>query len=180
MATHTWQAPTATDKLKVELNSVYGFPHIIFAFAAHLALVEVDLLTGAVTVCRYLAVTDGGAVLNPQVFEQQIHGGIAQGIGYGLYEDYRVEDGCSRTPNLTTYILPTAMDVPEMDSVALPLREETGPFGMKGIGEIPISGPLPAVANALADACGIRIFQPPMTPEKVLSALAQKQKDEKA
>ena len=69
------------------------------------------------------------------------------------------------------------MDVPEMDSCALPLFEKTGPFGMKGIGEIPISGPLPAIANALADACGIRIFQPPMTPEKVLSALAEKQND---
>ena len=176
-AVHSWQAPVATEKVRAELKSVFGFPHIVFSYAAHLAAVEVDLLTGAIVICRYLAMTDGGRILNPQLFEQQIHGGIAQGIGYGLYEDYRVENGCSRTPNLTTYILPTAMDVPEMDSCALPLFEKTGPFGMKGIGEIPISGPLPAIANALADACGIRIFQPPMTPEKVLSALAEKQND---
>jgi len=166
-----WQAPVAAETIRAELKSAVGLPHIIFAFAAHLARVEVDRLTGSIRVADYLAVTDGGKVINPQVFDQQIQGGIAQGLGYALYEDYQVENGQGKTPSLATYILPTAMDVPDMESIALPLYEDTGPFGMKGVGEIPINGPLPAVANALADACGIRIFRGPLTPERVLAAI---------
>jgi len=173
-----WQAPVANEPIRAELKSVLGLPHIVFAFAAHLARVEVDELTGSIRVLDYLAVTDGGRVINPQLFEQQIQGGIAQGLGYALYEDYQVENGVGKTAGLATYILPTAMDVPDMVSIALPLYEDTGPFGMKGIGEIPISGPLPAVANALADSCGVRLFRSPLTPERVLAAIGGKEKND--
>jgi CO/xanthine dehydrogenase Mo-binding subunit len=133
--------------------------------------VEVDTLTGEIRVQRYLAVTDCGRILNPQAFEQQIQGGIAQGLGYALMEEFTAREGRIQTPDLSTYILPTSLDVPDMDSVAVELHEPSGPFGLKGAGEIAVDGPLPAVANALADACGIRLISSPFTPERVLGAL---------
>ncbi|MEW6076218.1 MAG: xanthine dehydrogenase family protein molybdopterin-binding subunit [Thermodesulfobacteriota bacterium] len=150
-----------------------GFPHVIFAYGAHLVRIEADTLTGAVRVSDYLAVTDGGQVINPAMFDQQVQGGVAQGMGYALYEDFVVRDGHVRTGDLTTYIIPGSLDLPEIVSVAATGQTETtGPFGMKGIGEVAMNGPLPAIANALADAgCG-RIRRAPLTPEAVLRAAA--------
>jgi CO/xanthine dehydrogenase Mo-binding subunit len=169
---YKFQAPVSNEKPTEDENlRLHGIPHLIFSYGAHLACVEVDELTGKVEVKRYLAVSDCGRVINPQIFEQQIQGGIAQGIGYAVCEDFVVEKGRIKTPNLSTYIIPTSMDIPEMDSIAVELEEETGPFGLKGAGEIATDGPLPAVANAVANACGIRIFRSPMTGERVLKAL---------
>jgi len=134
--------------------------------------VEIDDLTGRVDVLDYLAATDAGRVLNPQLYEQQVQGGVVQGLGYALSEDYMVKDGRGLTPNLATYIIPTAMDAPDMISVPVEPVEPTGPFGQKGVGEIPINGPLPAVANAVADACGVRTLEAPLTPERILAALS--------
>jgi CO/xanthine dehydrogenase Mo-binding subunit len=171
-AVFKFQAPVSNEKPTEDENlRLHGIPHFIFSYGAHLACAEVDELTGKVEVKRYLAVSDCGKVINPQTFEQQIHGGIAQGIGYAVCEDFAVNEGRIRTPDLTTYIIPTSMDIPEMDSIAVELEEETGPFGLKGAGEIGIDGPLPAVANAVADACGTRIFRSPLTGERVLKAL---------
>jgi CO/xanthine dehydrogenase Mo-binding subunit len=149
----------------------HGFPHVIISYAAHLVRIEVDELTGAVEVKDYLAITDSGRVLNPQIYEQQVQGAIAQGLGYALCEEFQVLEGRSATQDFATYIIPTAVDVPEMTSVSVETLEHTGPFGMKGVGEIGINAPLPAVANALADACGVRIFRGPLTGERVLMAL---------
>jgi len=172
VSVHHWRAPVCREPVNAKSNTtLFGLPHILFSYAAHLAYVEVDELTGRMEVVRYLAVTDSGRVINPQVYEQQIQGGIVQGIGYGLYEDYKVENGRSGTPDLSTYLAPTALDAPDMESITVELHEPTGPFGLKGVGEIAISGPLPAAANALADACGIRIKRAPFTPERVLAAL---------
>jgi len=174
-AVFKFQAPVSNQKPTEDENlRLHGIPHFIFSYGAHLACVEVDELTGKVEVKRYLAVSDCGKVINPQTFEQQIHGGIAQGIGYAVCEDFIVEKGRIKTPDLSTYIIPTSMDIPEMDSIAVELEEETGPFGLKGAGEIGVDGPLPAVANAVADACGIRIFGSPMTGERILKALKEK------
>ena len=172
VSTHYWRAPTAKDSIDIVSNSeLMGIPHIVFSYAAHLACVEVDELTGRVEVIHYLAASDCGHVMNPQLFEQQIQGGIAQGLGFALYEDFLVNDGRAVTTDLATYILPTAMDSPDMDSVSANLFESTGPFGLKGAGEIAINGVLPAVANAVADACTVRIARAPLTPEKILEAL---------
>ncbi|MBI4773712.1 MAG: xanthine dehydrogenase family protein [Deltaproteobacteria bacterium] len=178
VSVHHWRAPVCKEPVNAKSNTtLLGLPHILFSYAAHLAYVEVDELTGRMEVVRYLAVTDSGRVINPQVYEQQIQGGIVQGIGYGLYEDYKVENGRSGTPDLSTYLAPTALDAPDMESIPVELHEPTGPFGLKGVGEIAISGPLPAAANALADACGVRISRAPFTPERVLAALNQKEDD---
>jgi len=157
---------------------IYMGPHLIYSYGTHLVYVEIDRLTGETEVKNYLAVTDAGRVINPQVFEQQIQGAIAQGLGYALYEDYRVAEGVHLTRDLATYIIPTSMDIPEMTSVPVETIEESGPFGMKGAGEIAMSGPLPAVANAIYDACGIRIPDPPFTAEKILMAMQDKDRGE--
>ncbi|MBP6941526.1 MAG: xanthine dehydrogenase family protein [Syntrophorhabdaceae bacterium] len=169
ICTAYFRVPAATEML----DRIYLGPHIIFSYGAHLAYVEIDTLTGCAEVKGYLAVTDAGDVINPQAYEQQVHGGIAQGIGFALSEDYKVASGHSDTNSLATYIIPTSMDIPDMVSIAADSVEETGPFGMKGIGEISISGPVPAIANAVADACGIRIPRNPITAEKILQALQE-------
>jgi len=173
-AVQYFRAPVARDRLNVRLDSAAGLPHRIFSYAAHLVLVEVDELTGHVAPMAYLAVTDAGRILNPDLYHGQIQGGIVQGLGYALTEDYRVEDGLSLTPNLTTYIIPTARDVPDMVTLAVETHERTGPFGLKGLGKITMAGPLPAVANAVADACGRHVRGAPLIPERVMEALAKK------
>jgi CO/xanthine dehydrogenase Mo-binding subunit len=150
---------------------IYMGPHLIYSYGAHLVRIEVDRLTGQIEVKDYVAATDAGNVINPQAYEQQIQGAIAQGIGYALYEDYKVNNGKHLTPDLSTYIIPTSMDVPDMQSIPIEIEEKTGPFGMKGVGEVAMSGPLPAIANAIYDACGVRIPDAPFTAEKVLKAL---------
>jgi len=151
-------------------DSIYMGPHCLFSYGAHLAYVEVDKLTGSVEVVRYLSVTDAGNVMNPQLYEQQIQGAIAQGIGYALLEDFRVSSGGPLTKDLATYIIPTSMDVPEMVSLPVEIGEDTGPFGLKGVGEIGMSGPVPAIANAVHDAAGRRLFTTPLTGEKIFPA----------
>ncbi|HLZ19423.1 MAG TPA: molybdopterin cofactor-binding domain-containing protein, partial [Smithellaceae bacterium] len=166
--------PVARDRLDTGKEFIIGFPHLIFSYAAHLAAIEVDELTGAIEVKAYTAATEAGHVLNPQTFAQQVQGAIAQGIGYALYEEVVTDQGRLLTPDFTTYHIPGAQDVPDIDSQIVESWEPSGPYGMKGAGEVCTNGPLPAIAGALADACGIRITRSPLTPERVLSALAGK------
>jgi CO/xanthine dehydrogenase Mo-binding subunit len=169
-----FQAPTSQEIPTQDQNlRLHGIPHFIFSYGANLVYVEVDELTGQVEVKQYLLVTDCGRVVNPQSYAQQMQGGIAQGLGYALYEEVKVEQGRMLTPDLATYIIPTAMDVPDMETLAVEIPEPSGPFGLKGAGEISIDGPLPAVANAVADALGKRIFRSPLTAERVLQAMKE-------
>ncbi len=154
--------PVSKDVPDTGRDFLFGFPHAIFSFAAHLVYVEVDDLTGAVEVKNYLAVTDGGRVINPQVFEQQIHGAIAQGIGYALMEDLKMENGKIMNENFATYIIPSALDIPDMANIPVETAESSGPFGMKGVGEVGMNGPLPAIAAAIDDACGIACYASPL------------------
>ncbi len=156
------------------IDRFYMGGHVLFSYGAHLARIEVDTLTGRIDVVDYVAVTDGGTVLNRSVYDQQVEGSIAQGIGYALMEDYLVSQGRHETGDLATYIIPTSVDLPDMVSITVEPEERTGPFGMKGIGEVVISGSLPAIANAFHDACGVRIMRSPLTQERVLSALTGK------
>lgn len=158
------ERPTGREDLQL-----HGIPHAVFSFGAHLAAVEVDELTGRIAVVRYLAVSDCGRLINPRVFDQQIHGGVAQGLGYGLFEDMKVRKGEIITKDFSTYILPTALDVPDMASLAVRQDEKTGPFGLKGAGEVAVDAPLPAVANGVADACGVRVRRFPLTAERVMA-----------
>jgi len=148
---------------------LHGFPHRVFGYGAHLARVEVDELTGQVAVLDYLAVNESGAVLNPQLYEQQLQGAVAQGLGLAIWEDFKVERGLARTRDFDSYAIPTALDLPDLATQAISLYDENGPFGMKGVGEIAVNGP--AVANAVAVAIKRRIDRFPLTPERVLAAL---------
>jgi len=163
--------PVVRDKLDTGKEFVIGFPHLLFSYAAHLACIEVDELTGAIDIKFYLAATEAGRVLNPQAFEQQVQGAIAQGIGYALSEEVLLQEGRIMNPDFATFIIPGALDVPEMISLVVEAYEPSGPFGMKGVGEVGMNGPLPAIAGALADACGINLTRSPLTAERVLAAL---------
>lgn len=151
-----------------------GFPHVLFSYAAHLAYVEVDELTGKIDVKGYLAITEGGRVINPSGFEQQVHGAVAQGIGYGLMEEVLLDKGKIQNPNFTNYIIPTSRDIPEIASFSVETVESTGPFGMKGIGEVGMNAPLPAIAGAVEDAVGCRLNRSPLTAQSVLCAMTRK------
>ncbi|RJR45431.1 MAG: xanthine dehydrogenase family protein molybdopterin-binding subunit [Desulfobacteraceae bacterium] len=175
VVTSRFRAPISRETLTLDPSvRMHGIPHLIFSYGVHMACVEVDRLTGSVEVKKYLAVTDSGRVINPQALEQQIHGGIAQGLGYGLMEEFKSEKGKCRTPDLSTYILPTSLDLPDMETVAVELYEESGPFGLKGAGEIAIDAPLPAVANAVADGCGARLSEFPLNGERVYRAIRKR------
>jgi CO/xanthine dehydrogenase Mo-binding subunit len=163
------ERPTEREDLRL-----HGIPHSVFSFGAHLAMVEVDQLTGRIAVKKYLVVSDCGRLINPMLFEQQVHGGVAQGLGYGLMEDMMVREGEIVTNDFSTYIIPTALDVPEMVSLTVRREEKSGPFGLKGAGEVAVDAPLPAVANAVAEACGVRTGRFPLTAERVLEGLNEK------
>ncbi|HBD07745.1 MAG TPA: carbon monoxide dehydrogenase [Syntrophobacteraceae bacterium] len=166
--------PVSQDVPDTGKEFVIGFPHALFSYGAQLVYVEVDQLTGKIDVCQVLAVTEAGRVINPQCFEQQVQGAVAQGIGYAVCEEVAVRDGVILTPDFTNYVLPTALDVPEMESLTVETVEPTGPFGMKGVGEVGVNAPLPAIASGVEDALGLRITRSPMTAERVFQALQER------
>jgi CO/xanthine dehydrogenase Mo-binding subunit len=152
-----------------DLRAERVFPD--FTFGSHLADVEVDLDTGQVKVLRYIACHDVGRAINPGSVAGQISGGTVQGIGMALLEELVVRDGVNLTGGLFQYLIPTAADVPDIETVILESGEGMGPFGARGIGEPPIGPPAAAIANAIADAVGGRLTTLPITPERVLACI---------
>jgi len=150
-----------------------GRVHPDYAYGAQAVEVAVDTETGEVTVLKCIGAHDVGQAINPQAVEGQIEGGTSQGIGYALSEELIYEDGKLVTPSFTEYLIPTAMDMPRVQSIILESRSGVGPFGAKGIGEPSLTPVAPAIANAVADAIGVRIHGLPITPEKVVMALAE-------
>lgn len=145
-----------------------------YSFSTAIAEVTVDLETGYVTVDRFTDFSDAGTVINPSTFHAQVEGSIVMGIGETLMEDTEFnDDGTARNPNLHDYLVPTICESPEIETYAVESYEPRGPFGAKEIGEgslVPILG---AIANAIYDACGVRVMDLPITPEKILAALKQ-------
>jgi len=141
---------------------------------AHVCDVEVDTDTGLVTVLRYTAFQDVGLALNPTAVEGQIAGSVVQGLGWALMEgfDYGT-DGRLRNASLLDYRLPTALDVPPIECVIVETPVPNVPYGVRGVGEVPIVPPAAAIANAIARAIGVRVTHMPMTPERVLRALRE-------
>lgn len=148
-----------------------GVPYETYAFATQVAEVEVDTETGIVEVIQIVAAHDVGTAINPQSVEGQIEGGISMGIGYALFEEVILKDGVIQNPAMSTYLIPTAMDVPIIHTIIVEDSETKGPFGAKGVGEPALVPTAAAIANAVADALGIRIFDLPITPEKVVAAV---------
>lgn len=153
------------------IEGVFGLPHHVYGYAGHVALVEVDTLTGETQVLEVDAVIDCGRVINPQGLEAQSEGGVVMGMGYALMEDTVIEQGRFKTRNMSTYIIPTAVDVPIVRTVPVEEYEETGPFGAKGIGEVTMVPIIPAITNAIYDATGARCYHLPATPERVHQAM---------
>jgi CO/xanthine dehydrogenase Mo-binding subunit len=146
-----------------------------YAYGAHGVEVEVDEETGKVKILRYVAAHDVGRAINPMLLEGQIYGAAAQGVGYALTERLILEKGEVMNPNFRDYKLLTAKDVIPVEPVIIESLDEAGPYGAKGIGEPGLVPTAPAIANAIYDAVGIRLKELPMTPERILKALKEKE-----
>ncbi|GAC1460594.1 MAG: xanthine dehydrogenase family protein molybdopterin-binding subunit [Ktedonobacteraceae bacterium] len=144
-------------------------------YAAHLAKVAVDQETGEVRVLEYIAAQDVGFAINPAEVEGQIHGGVAQGIGWALFEGLIYDaEGQLLTSTLMDYALPLSKDIPTITPLLVHVPSALGPFGAKGVGEPPVVPVGAAIANAIYDAVGIRATQLPITPERLFSAIHEK------
>jgi CO/xanthine dehydrogenase Mo-binding subunit len=135
--------------------------------------VHVDPLTWQVTPTAFTTVHEIGRAIHPGLARGQIEGGSAQGIGYAILEDVVMREGRMANNQLTNYIIPTTLDTPHLDVVVLENPYPRGPFGAKGVGEMPIDGPAPAVVNAIRHA-GVEISEIPATPEKIMAACASR------
>jgi len=142
-----------------------------YTYGCHACEVEVDTETGQVQILRYVACHDVGRAINPLRVEGQIQGGAVQGMGYALTEEVLIDDGIVRSSLFADYLMPTSMDVPDVEPIVLEVGPGKGPFGARGIGEPPIAPPAAAIANAVAAATGVRITRLPLTPERVLEGL---------
>lgn len=145
-----------------------------YTFAAHACEVEVDTTTGEVTVLDYVAAHDIGRAINPTLVEGQIIGGVAMGLGAALGEELIYEAGKPVNPSYINYALPRASDMPRVRTILIEEGDPAGPYGAKSIGELSVVPAAPAIANAVYDAVGVRIRDLPITPDKVLRALAEK------
>jgi CO/xanthine dehydrogenase Mo-binding subunit len=152
-----------------------GKPFSTYVYATQIAEVDVDDETGEVEVIRIVASHDCGTPINPMLVEGQVEGGISMGIGFALQEEILFDSaGRQINPNLTNYIMPTALDMPEIEVDIVGNYDPTGPFGAKGVGE-PTSVPTAAaILNAIHDAVGVRVTSLPATAEKVLAAIKEK------
>jgi CO/xanthine dehydrogenase Mo-binding subunit len=140
--------------------------------AVHLARVRVDPDTHEPRVIDYLAIQDVGRAVNPAGIEDQIHGGVAQGIGWALYEGMVLDaEGRVQTGSLLDYALPTAVKVPAIETVLLEIPSQSGPFGVRGVGEPPVIPGAAAIGNAIRDAAGVRLTEIPMTAERLHRAI---------
>jgi CO/xanthine dehydrogenase Mo-binding subunit len=141
-------------------------------WATHICDVEVDRETGHVKILRYTAVQDVGRAIHPAYVEGQIQGGVTQGVGWALNEEYIYDrNGCLENPGFLDYRIPVASDLPMIDTVIVEVPNPRHPFGAKGVGEVPIVPPMAAVANAVYDAIGIRMRDLPLSPPKLRAAL---------
>jgi len=146
----------------------------VSSFTAQVAEVSVDRETGEVTVLRFTTAHDVGTVLNPVDHQGQIDGAVIQGIGYALTENLEVEEGRVTVPNFGEYKILNIKDIPELRTILLETDSGPGPYHARGIGENPCGPVAPAIANAIADAVGVRIKDLPITAEKINRALAQR------
>jgi CO/xanthine dehydrogenase Mo-binding subunit len=145
------------------------------AFAAHIVDVEVDPDTGKVAILRYTAVQDAGTAIHPSYVEGQIQGGTVQGIGWALNEEYIYNDkGVMTNSSFLDYRMPTSLDLPMIDAVIVEVPNPGHPFGVRGVGEVPIVPPPAAIANAIYHAVGVRMQELPMSPGRVLKAILAK------
>jgi CO/xanthine dehydrogenase Mo-binding subunit len=149
-----------------------GDAYPTYGWSACIVDLDVDLDTGEVLYRRFVSATDVGKAINPDIVSGQIEGGSLQGLGYATCEEVVLDEhGCMKNDRLTNYIIPTSLDAPEMVTEIVEIPYKGGPFGAKGMGEIPVDGPAPAVAQAIESAVGVVLNRLPMTPERVMAAM---------
>jgi CO/xanthine dehydrogenase Mo-binding subunit/aerobic-type carbon monoxide dehydrogenase small subunit (CoxS/CutS family) len=163
-AVETYDAPTTALDAKGQ-----GKPYAVYGFGAQIAELEVDMKLGTVKLIKITAAHDVGRAINPLLVEGQIEGGIAQGIGMALMEEYIP----GRTENLHDYLIPTIGDVPPIESILVEVPDPEGPFGAKGLGEHVLIPTAPAILNAIRHASGAKITKVPATPSRVLKAIRE-------
>jgi aldehyde oxidoreductase len=146
-----------------------GVPYAVFGFGAHMAEIEVDIALGTVKVLKITAAHDVGRAINPTLVEGQIEGGIAQGLGLALMEEFFP----GRGENLHDYLIPTIGDVPPIETILIEDASPLGPYGAKGIGEQALIPTAPAILNAIHQATGVRMYRVPVTPDRLRAAIVQ-------
>ncbi len=164
LAAETYDPPTKP----LDANG-QGIPYAQFGYAAQIAVVEVDTALGTIRPIRFIAAHDVGKAINPMLVEGQIQGGIAQGLGMALMEEYIP----GRTENLHDYLIPTIGDVPPIESIIVEVPDEHGPYGVKGLGEHVLIPTAPAILNAIHHACGVRLSAVPATPSRLSAAIRE-------
>jgi CO/xanthine dehydrogenase Mo-binding subunit len=160
-------------------ESGQGEAYFTFVYAANLAEVEVDTVTGNIRVLRFVSSHDVGRVININGAKGQVFGGVAMGLGYAIMEDYIEEDSRPTLENFDEYLIPTICDMPDMKVNFIENPDELGPFGAKSLGEPACEIAAPAIANAVANATGRRIRDIPLTLERVLLGCALSRKDKR-
>ena len=167
----SWNPPTVA----MDPETGQGKPFSTYVYATQIAEVDVDDETGEVDVLRIVAAHDCGTPINPMLVEGQIEGGISMGLGFALQEEMLFNaEGRQINPNLTNYIMPTTLDMPEIVVDIVPNYDATGPFGAKGVGEPSLVPTAAAILNAIYNAVGVRITSLPATSEKILAAIKAK------
>jgi CO/xanthine dehydrogenase Mo-binding subunit len=164
-------APRTT---QFEKETGYSTPNFAYAFVAQAAEVEVDIETGHVRVLRFVSADDVGQAINPALVEGQVEGAVVQAQGYAVMEDWKTKDGQVLTDQLSTYLIPTIWDIPEkVETVIVEVPDPNGPWGARGLGELPFLTVAPAIGAAIHDAIGVWVDEFPFTPERVLRALGK-------
>jgi len=167
---HFVYRPRRTTKIDPETGA--GDPNITYAYVAESADVEVDIETGHVRVLNLICADDVGRAVNPQQIIGQIEGAVVQGYGYALLENFVTTGGVIRTGHLSTYLIPSVLDVPErMHSIIVETPDPSGTYGIRGVAELPLMIVAPAIVAAVYDATGVWINDLPLTPERVARAL---------
>jgi CO/xanthine dehydrogenase Mo-binding subunit len=150
-----------------------GSAYAAFAWAVYVAEVSVDLTTYTALVNDFVALQEVGKVLHPVLAKGQIIGGVAQGIGFALYEKVIWDKGRMQNGQMTNYSMPTSADLPPIRVYFEELGNVHGAYGAKGIGELPMDGPAPAIINAVEDALGVPFHSIPLLPEDIFDAISE-------
>jgi CO/xanthine dehydrogenase Mo-binding subunit len=171
IAEFQYLAPRTTP---MDKETGYSMPNFQYAYVAQVVDVEVDTETGHVRVTRVTSADDVGKAINPDLVVGQIEGAVVQAHGYAVLEEYKTRDGKVLTDQLSTYLIPTIWDIPEkVESILVEVPDPNGPWGARGVGELPYLPVAPAIAAAIHDATGVWINEFPFTPERVLRALGK-------
>ena len=173
--------PLRVEKTYVQPDTIHwddqtyrGDAYPVYAWACTIVDVDVDMVTGEVRVTDLVSAVDCGKAIHPVMAEGQIEGGMLQAVGWATIEEIKMKDGGYQNDRLATYLIPTALDAPRIKTILVENPYSGGPFGAKGIGELPMDGPAPAIIAAIHQATGVWLDEIPATPEKVLAACASR------